>query len=292
MMWPAAVRRRPARPRRRRHGPTSQRSARRAPARGRRRRRVPSRSGAGRPGPRLASCRSPSARPGAAGRPGARGAHDRQQVGGGGPVPRPGRERRPHRRGEPVGHAVQVEVAARRPGRRGLGRRPGGRDPAGGGVGHDRAPRPDVAGGADRVAGEALGRHPRRRAHPGARPRDRLGAVVPGDAEVDDAGPVGTEHDVAGVEVAVHDPGTVDRHQRLGQRGAQHPQGAGGQRAVPGDVGLERRAGHVGGGQPGRAATPGRAPGRAASRCGGRRRPRGRSGPSPARRRPAPGRRA
>lgn len=73
----------------------------------------------------------------------------------------------------------------------------------------------------------------------------------PADAEVDDSGAVEGEQDVGRLEVAVDEPGTVDRGQRLGQAAAEHAQGGLGH----GPVGVqgvgEGGAGDVRGGQPG-----------------------------------------
>ena len=67
-------------------------------------------------------------------------------------------------------------------------------------------------------------------AHDRAGQRERLEGVRPGDAEVDQHGPaVGGEQDVAGLEVAVHDPGLVGHLQRLGDLGDDRHDLVGGQ---------------------------------------------------------------
>ncbi len=62
------------------------------------------------------------------------------------------------------------------------------------------------------------------------------------------------EHDVARLEVAVHDARRVNRHERGGQATGHGGKSRAGERAVGGDDVLERLAGHVPGHDVGRAA--------------------------------------
>src|SRR5690606_36457522 len=76
-------------------------------------------------------------------------------------------------------------------------------------VGDGRAPGEDVGGGAHRLAGELLRGHVGRCADDGAG-RGQGGVQGAGHAEVDDAGAVRADQDVAWFEVAVHDARLMD----------------------------------------------------------------------------------
>ncbi len=122
--------------------------------------------------------------------------------------------------------------------------------PAEGGVGEGRAEREDVAGGFERLAERLLGGH----VGGGADHRSGGGQAAavggPGDAEVDDVRAVEGEQHVAGLEVAVDQPGPVHLAERLGQTGGQRPDRRRGQRAVPVDGLPQRQARHERGGHP------------------------------------------
>ncbi len=92
-----------------------------------------------------------------------------------------------------------------------------------------------VAGGADHHAGSGQG----------------TAVQGPGDPEVDDLRPVLVQQDVAGLQVPVHDAGGVDRRQGLGDPAGQGEHHRFGQRPATVDALGERRAGDVGGGDPG-----------------------------------------
>ena len=148
--------------------------------------------------------------------------------------------------------AAQVGLAGDHPVEDGGGAAAAERRVAGRRVGEHAAEREDVARRARLLALGLLGRHvaggPDH--HPG---RGQLGALErAGDAEVDHVRPVGRQQHVAGLEVPVHQAAAVHRAQRVGQAGREPPDGVLGQRAVPADHVGQRRAGNVGGGQPGR----------------------------------------
>ena len=202
-----------------------------------------------RPPRRCASRRSPAASRRRAGRcPPARagrGAAAVRRGPGGGRGPAPGRPRRrpaaPGRRRRRAGALVDgaVDQHVGRP----LPVRPG----AGRGEHQDRAEREHVGGGPRRHSAGLLRGHEAGRPDGGARAGHDGGVRGVGDAEVDDAGPVGGQDHVGRLEVAVHDPGAVDRHQRLGEARAQGQHG-GGRRQRHGLV--QRDARQVRGGQP------------------------------------------
>jgi hypothetical protein len=81
-----------------------------------------------------------------------------------------------------------------------------------GGVGDGARPGEDVGGRSDDAAADLFGRHVGGCADDRAR-QGAAGVQGAGDAEVDDAGSVHAHDDVAGLEVAVDDPGFVDRGQ-------------------------------------------------------------------------------
>jgi hypothetical protein len=110
---------------------------------------------------------------------------------------------------------------------------------AGRGVDHAGGPGEHVRVRPDRALRDLLGRHVRRRADLAAS-QGRDGAQRPRDTEVDDPWPVGAQQDVAGLEVAVHDSGGVDRGQRGYGAGGEPSQRARLVRAVGGDEVLER----------------------------------------------------
>ena len=119
------------------------------------------------------------------------------------------------------------------------------------GEGEHRAQAEHVAERSDRLARGLLGGHEAGRADDEAAPRQRSRLRGLGDPEIDHARPVQGQQHVGRLEVAVHDPRGVDRGQALGQARGQRQQRRDGQRpAVPHRLG-QRRAAHVGGGQPG-----------------------------------------
>ncbi len=122
---------------------------------------------------------------------------------------------------------------------------------AGGRVDQQRAEREDVGGGRD-VPGrrELLRGHERRGADQPAGDGEGLVVGGAGDAEVDDAGAVLREQDVARLQVPVHHARLMDVPQRLDQSQRERAQGAARQRAVPLDDFGQRAAGHVQRGHP------------------------------------------
>ncbi|EFE83243.1 predicted protein [Streptomyces albidoflavus] len=123
---------------------------------------------------------------------------------------------------------------------------------AGGGEDQGGAEREDVAGAGD-AAGVLglLGRHV------GGGADGDVGHGQPGvgdaggDAEVDDARAVLDDQDVGRLEVAVDEPGAVDRLEGLGDAGGEPAHGGRGQRPALVHYFLQRGRRHVGGGEPG-----------------------------------------
>ncbi len=151
-----------------------------------------------------------------------------------------------------LGHTVQVGFPGHHTERdhvRGAGTE---REPAGGGVGDERAPGEHVAlrpGGAGAVV---LGADPAGGAGHDARPGHARAVGGAGDPEVEDARAGWSEDDVLRLHVPVDDAGFVDGRQCLGRARREGVQGAAGQGAVVGQVLVESRARSVGGRQPGR----------------------------------------
>jgi hypothetical protein len=123
-----------------------------------------------------------------------------------------------------------------------------------GGEHQHRAEAEHVAGRANLTALGLFGGHEPRRADDQAGVGQRARLRGPGDAEVDDSRPVVGQQHVGGLEVTVDHAGRVDRGQALGQPGGQHQDRGRGERAVRRHRVGQRRAGHVGGGQPRRRA--------------------------------------
>src|SRR5690606_20333933 len=121
---------------------------------------------------------------------------------------------------------------------------------AGGGEGEDAAEGEHVRGRADLFGAGLFGGHVCGGAQHGGGPGVAGGVQGAGDAEVDEAGAVGGQDDVAGFEVAVDQAAGVDRGQSLGQPGAQYHHRLDREGAVVGHGGLQAGAGDVGGGQP------------------------------------------
>ncbi len=174
-----------------------------------------------------------------------------------------------HQGEDVVGNARQVvlpggdPLAQFRGGAAAEGVAPGGRER------HQGAPAEHVGGRVSGRPGVAFGRHPAGGPVGGALVVRAPGADDGGDAEVDDPGAVRGQDDVAGFDVAVRDPGGVQRGQALGgarRERAQHLplQGAEGAhvgaQVPPGDV-VEGEPGHAGGGVRGVQARGAHAPG-------------------------------
>ena len=127
-----------------------------------------------------------------------------------------------------------------------VGRVPGRREQQG------RAEREHVAGHGRLPGVPGLLRgHVRGRAQraPGHGELDPLGG--PGHPEIDHAGAVGRDEHVGRLQVPVHQPGVVDRLQRLGAAGGQPAHRRDRERPAPPDQAVQRRRRDVGGGQPG-----------------------------------------
>jgi hypothetical protein len=157
-------------------------------------------------------------------------------------------DQRQQARVEAVEPRLLVHDLEREPGQRGAVVR----QPPGGGEDRQGAPGPDVRGRPDRAALHLLGGREGRGAQPLPAARDPRGEVDrPGDTEVDHPRPQLAEQDVAGLQVAVHDPGRMDRGQ-----GGEHADGQGletgtGERAALADHSLEVAARDVLGRDPG-----------------------------------------
>ena len=108
----------------------------------------------------------------------------------------------------------------------------------------------EVAAAGDFLAAELLGCHVAVGADERVDRRQRAGIGGPGDAEVDDARPVGAEDDVAGLEVPVDEPAGVNGGEPLGQGRAELAHLGLVQRAVLADRLRQRRPGDVGGDHP------------------------------------------
>ncbi len=118
-------------------------------------------------------------------------------------------------------------------------------------VHQDAAQREDVARRADRRAGRRLfGGEVAGGADHRIGGGEGGGALVPGDPEVDEPGPVQGEEHVAGFHVAVDEPALVDRHQGGREPRPERPYGRGGQGAPVADDLAQRGAGDEGGRQP------------------------------------------
>ncbi len=163
----------------------------------------------------------------------------------GGPVLRLLGETAPDQLGQFIGHARQVGLVVDHLIRDQIrtvrieGAAPGG------GVHDQRAEREHVGGRAHVPwLAELFRRHERRSADQFAGLRPQFTVRGAGDAEVDDFRTVVRQQDVAGLEVAVDDPGPVDVPQCLGESGHQMTQPRGGHRAVPLHVLGERRPGN------------------------------------------------
>src|SRR5450631_262669 len=150
----------------------------------------------------------------------------------GGPAARVPAERRRHQFGERPGHARDVGVALHDAGEDGLERPAAERRPPGGGEGDGGAPGVDVGRLAAGLALDDLGGQVTGGAHehPGLGELRRVAGM--GDAEVDDDRVAVVQHDVARLQVAVHAPGRVHGHQRLGQPAGQPRKRPGRQRPV------------------------------------------------------------
>ncbi|WSG11426.1 hypothetical protein OIE66_22480 [Nonomuraea sp. NBC_01738] len=144
-----------------------------------------------------------------------------QQLPGGRPAGRVGVDRRGHQAVERRGQAAQVGRSRTGACRHDVGVALAERMPAQARVGDQGAPGEHVARRAGAPLEDLLGRDPPRCAH------DHAGVGVPrvdvrraGQPEVDHPGPGQREHDVGRLEVAVDQPGGVDRGQRR-----RHPDG-------------------------------------------------------------------
>jgi len=113
---------------------------------------------------------------------------------------------------------------------------------AGGGERDQAAPGEDVGGRSRARPGELLWGHEAGRAdeHAGAGEPGRVQRLS--DAEVDDTRPSGGQQDVGGLEVAVDDPGGVDRIDGLGDPNGQGVEGRPGQRPGGADGAVESGA--------------------------------------------------
>ncbi len=176
--------------------------------------------------------------------------HGRDQLGGRGAVPRALGQAPRDQVVQVRGDAGEIGVLVDHPVQgAGLGPVPEGRRPARH-VRGERTEREDVGGGCHPEAQRLLGGHERGGADPQSRAGERGRVGRPGDAEVDHPRAVPGHQHVGGLEVAVDHARPVDGLERLGDAGDEEQYGAGRQRPVPSYHLVQRRAGHVGGGQP------------------------------------------